>query len=191
MTSSLFSVTRTLTTPIRSSGICLVCFSTMAQQDLYGVTKDGKFYKGSPPQDASDSWLNRADYIEYGDWKDFWHLFFHPDGTLYGVLNGKFYKTYPPTHATDNWLARATLVDSGGCFPVSVLWPGGNAVWCYKWFSLQAASPTNRQDSWLASAKRIGTSGWSHLKFLFFDPHGILFGVFFSGDLYWGPPAGA
>ena len=66
----------------------------MAQQDLYGVTKDGKFYKRPPSQDSSDSWLDRADYIGYGDWKDFQHLFFHPDGTLYGVLNSKFYKAY-------------------------------------------------------------------------------------------------
>ena len=130
-----------------------MCFSTMAQQDLYGVTKDGKFYKGTPPQDASDSWLDRADYIGYGDWKDFRHLFFHPDGTLYGVLNGKFYKAHPPLYATDNWLARATLVGSGGWDVFQFLFfdPEGMLYGVTGDFLYKRLPPTDSKDSWLAN----------------------------------------
>ena len=95
------------------SRICLVCFSTMAQQDLFGVWREGKFYKRYPPTSTSDDWIGSATLIGTGGWKDFQHLFFHPDGTLYGVFHGRFYKGPPPAYASDNWLDRATLIGKG------------------------------------------------------------------------------
>ena len=49
--------------------------------------------------------------------------------------------------------------------------------------------PTDSQDDWLASATRIGASGWSAYKFLFFSPHGKLYGVMEDyGEMLSGTP---
>ena len=69
----------------------------------------------SPPQCASPDWLGTAKEIGPDGWNDFEHLFFHPDGTLYSVLNDKFYKGPPPqgSSATD-WFNQATLIVNVG-----------------------------------------------------------------------------
>ena len=73
------------------------------EQDLFGVAKnDGKLYRRIRPQNSADNWLGRAKLIGGGGWANFWHLFFHPDGTLYGVLNNKFYKGKPPSRFSEN-----------------------------------------------------------------------------------------
>ena len=94
---------------------CIVSFSTANAQKLFGVVNnDGKFYSRNRPQYASDNWLGTATLIGGGGWANFRHLFFHPDGTLYGVENDKFYKAPPPTEASQNWMAEATVIGNAG-----------------------------------------------------------------------------
>ena len=95
--------------------LCLVSFSCstpICQNLLFGVTTtDGKFYTRTFPQYASDNWLGHATEIGAEGWNDFKFLFFHPDGTLYGVLNDKFYKGSPPDgESAKDWVAKATIV---------------------------------------------------------------------------------
>ncbi len=87
----------------------------MSCKELFGVTHDGKFYKGIPPLNASESWLDKAEEIGFTGWAHFRHLFFHPDGTLYGVVNDKFYKAPPPEgRMAESWIDQATLIGNKG-----------------------------------------------------------------------------
>lgn len=87
----------------------------MSSQYLFAVTHGGEFYKRAPPQNASDCWMASATQIGSTGWNDFQHLFFHPDGILYGVMDDKFYKGPPPKgSSSDKWIAEATLIGSGG-----------------------------------------------------------------------------
>ena len=88
----------------------------MACSELFGVVNDdGKFYMRTPPQRASPDWLGTAKEIGTEGWNDFEHLFFHPDGTLYGVLNDKFYKGPPPQGSSATaWINQATLIGNVG-----------------------------------------------------------------------------
>lgn len=88
----------------------------MACPELFGVVKgDGKFYTRTPPQCASPNWLGTAKEIGMESWNDFEHLFFHPDGTLYGVLNDRFYKGPPPQGSSATaWVNQATLIGNVG-----------------------------------------------------------------------------
>ena len=86
----------------------------MSYEKLFGV-KDGKFYVRSPPTFAKDDWLSSATEIGSGGWGAFSHLFFHPDGTLYGVMNGKFYKGHLlHVHLTTGSLMPRLLVKGDG-----------------------------------------------------------------------------
>ena len=69
-------------------------------------------YKRYPPKSESDNWIASATLIATGDWKDFHHLFFHPDGTF----NHKFYKGSPPFSASDrdDCLTHATEIGARG-----------------------------------------------------------------------------
>ena len=87
----------------------------MSSQHFYAVTYGGEFYKGTPPESASASWMTSAVRIGTTGWADFRHLFFHPDGTLFGVVNDKFYKAPPPKgSSSEEWIAQATLIGDGG-----------------------------------------------------------------------------
>lgn len=111
--------------------------------ELFGVTNDGEFYKRYPPQNKKDSWLGSALKIGTSGWDNFQHLFFHPDGTLYGVWDGRLHKGPPPTITDLNWLNGATLIGFGGWerFPIPVLWSQWGFVWGNRGKALQGISP--------------------------------------------------
>ena len=86
----------------------------MSSRKLYGVIY-GKLYANSPPSHAHSCWMASASEIGKTGWEDFRHLFFHPDGTLYGVLNDKFYKGRPPSgSSSEDWIANAELIGKSG-----------------------------------------------------------------------------
>lgn len=91
-------------------------FSTLQQQELFRVVNNGygEIYKRVPPKSAADHWLGTATMIGRAGWTHFRHLFFHPDGTLYGVWDDKFYKAPPLPSASHNWIDGATRIGNGG-----------------------------------------------------------------------------
>ena len=158
-------------------------FFFSSEEELYGVVNDGKFYERHPPQYASDNWLGSATLIGSGDWNSFQFLFFHPDGTLYGVHNDRFYKGPPPkatgTDAAQDWMNTATLVGTGGWHVFQFLFfdPEGTLYGVANGKFYRRAPPTHGSDNWLGSATLVGSGGWQVFQFLFFDPMGMLYGV--------------
>jgi len=75
---------------------------------LCGVeTITGKFYKGTPPTFAADSWLSSATLLgSGGDWSVFHFLFFDSQGILYCIGGGEFHKR--------SWLGTSTLIGASG-----------------------------------------------------------------------------
>ena len=47
--------------------------------------QNGKFYKRSPPVSGDDMWIQSSTMIGKEGWDKFTHLFFMPNGELYGV----------------------------------------------------------------------------------------------------------
>ncbi|CAH3182426.1 unnamed protein product [Porites evermanni] len=133
----------------------------MSHEKLFGV-KEGKLYVRSPPTSANDNWMASAKEIGSGAWGAFSHLFFHPNGTLYGVMNGKLYKGPPPSgSSSDDWIAKATNIGKGA------------------WDSFK-----------FLFFDKIGVlyDEWSAFQFLFFDPQRTLYGVK-DGTFYkWSSP---
>ena len=113
-----------------------------SHQNLFGVTNGGKFYKRSPPQDENDSWLGSAQQIGSDGWDSFQHLFFHPDGTLYGVLDRQLYKGLPQTVPNQSPTDGATIIGSGGWEVFQFLFfdPPWRSVWGNRWKALQRRS---------------------------------------------------
>ncbi|KAL9985276.1 hypothetical protein ACROYT_G007656 [Oculina patagonica] len=157
------------------------CSVPICQNLLFGVTtSDGKFYTRTFPQYASDSWLGHALEIGSEGWSDFKFLFFHPDGTLYGVLNDKFYKASPPDFVSAaEWVAQATIIGTGGWNGFQFLFfdPEGMLYGVHNGKFYKRLPPAHGSDNWLGSATLVGSGGWSVFQFLFFDPKGILYGV--------------
>lgn len=152
----------------------------MSSQYLFAVTHEGEFYKRGPPQNASDCWMASISKIGSGGWNDFHHLFFHPDGILYGVVNDKFYRGPPPRGcSSEEWVEQATLIGKGGWNSFKFLFfdPDGVLYGVKDESFYERAPPSDDEDRWLGSATLIGATGWSDFKFLFFDPKGILHGV--------------
>ena len=152
----------------------------MSSQHLYAVTYGGEFYEGIPPESANASWMTSASRIGTTGWADFRHLFFHPDGTLFGVVNDKFYKAPPPKRSSsEEWIAQATLIGDGGWESFKFLFfdPEGVLYGVHDDRLYKRYPPSNDQDHWLGSATLVGAAGWSDFNFLFFDSKGILYGV--------------
>ncbi|KAK2567214.1 Tachylectin-2 [Acropora cervicornis] len=146
---------------------------------LFGVT-GGKLYSRTPPQYGSDNWLGSATEIGTAGWNDFKFLFFHPDGTLYGVLNDKFYKgPIPESSSAEDWIAHATLIGTAGWNAFQFLFfdPEGVLYGVHNDKFYKRSPPTFPSDNWIGSATIVGSGGWHVFKFLFFDPQGILYGV--------------
>ena len=145
---------------------CLDSFSTgNTCQDLFAVVNTGKFYKRHPPQYASDNWLGTAKLIGGGGWTNFKHLFFHPDGTLYGVWGNKFYKLPPPISSSASardWVTEATLVGSGGwdVFQFLFFHPSGILYAVTEGKFYRRLPPTHSQDNWVAWICRTGGNRW-------------------------------
>ena len=83
---------------------------------LYGVEKNGKFHKRSPPTAPDDNWLATSTLIGTAGWSDFQLLFFMSSGELYGGYQDKFYKGSTPTQSIDahTWMASSTLIGESG-----------------------------------------------------------------------------
>ncbi|XP_078363202.1 uncharacterized protein LOC144647292 isoform X2 [Oculina patagonica] len=161
----------------------------MACHELFGVVNDGRFagnfYKRTPPQCGSPNWLGTAKPIGIGGWNDFNHLFFHPDGTLYGVWDDKFYKGPPPEGSSAfDWKTKASLIGNVGWKdfkflffdPDGVLYGVHNTTDKFYKRCPPAGTPGSDPD-WIGNATLLGSGGWCNYKFLFFDTSGILYGV--------------
>ena len=146
---------------------------------LFGVVEDtGKFYERNPPQNASDNWLGTANLIGGGGWASFRHLFFDPNGTLYGVLNDKFYKAPPPISPM-NWIAEAEMIGDAGWNAFQFLFfdPEGILYGVIDGKLYRRLPLTQPSGTLLESARLVGSEGWDVFQFLFFDPEGMLYGV--------------
>lgn len=170
----------------RKRQVLLYFFSSMACHELFGVLSEqnlGTFYKRSPPQCGSPNWLGTATKIGTEYWSGFNHLFFHPNGTLYGVWNDKFYKGPPPEGSSAmDWIANASLIGNVGWNAFKFLFfdPDG---WLYgvhntdKFYKGWPPGTPGSDPDWIGNATPLGSGGWCIYKFLFFDTAGILYGV--------------
>ncbi|KAL9970598.1 hypothetical protein ACROYT_G023003 [Oculina patagonica] len=170
--------------------------STMSCKELFGVTHDGKFYKGIPPLNASESWLDKAEEIGFTEdklykgnppsnnedhwlrsatligaagWSDIKFLFFDPNGILYAVENGNFRKRNPPTDRNDSSMGSSTLISLAR---IGQRWDDYDHLFfmasgdLYGVFLDRFYKEAPTSD-WLAnSLTMIGHSGWSMFKFL-------------------------
>jgi len=178
-------------------------FSTTSTQDLFGVTKDGSFYKGVAPERSTGAeWIKSAILIGVSDWnQDFIFpmvgVFLHPDGTLYNLNVNNIYKGPLPQQPSTQlfWINfSATLVCSLSDVTLNTLGvpffdPDGKLYFVKD--DRLCTMPSNSAESSQCSYTKVGTSGWSSFEFLFFDPEGILYGVE-NGKLHKrGPPTAA
>ncbi|XP_078363500.1 uncharacterized protein LOC144647587 [Oculina patagonica] len=173
---------------------CLA-FSSVGENLLFGVF-GGKLYARTPPKYASDNWIGSATVLGSKGWDDFKFLFFHPDGTLHGVLlNGKFYKGPPPDGSSAaDWVAKATIVGTSG-FHTSCLRKICRIYWPQKITNKELYQRTGQRDiamPWKGSNGNLWSqpyvpprreedytyTGWNGFQFLFFDPEGMLYGVY-------------
>lgn len=119
--------------------------------ELYGVIY-GKLYANTPPSHAHGCWMASASEIGTTGWEDFRHLFFHPDGTLYGVFNDKFYKGRPPSgSSSEDWIANAELIGKSGWDSFKLLFfdPDGMLYGVEGDKLYKGAPPANSDDAWL------------------------------------------
>ena len=118
------------------------------------------------------------------------NMFFHPDGTLYGVwYDGRLYKAPPPTDDDQGWIDRATLIGSGwDTYKFLFFHPSGLLYGVKDGKIYSGAPPTDPSVEW--SADLVGDSGWDAFKFLFFDPNGMLYGVIDDDFRRGNPPTG-
>ena len=143
----------------------------------------GKLYARTRPQYGRDKWRRSATKIGTAgkeSWTDFQFLFFHPNGTLYGVWNDKFYKGPPPERSSAaDWIDQATLIGRNGWNFYKFLFfdPEGVLYGVHGGKFYKRLPPTYPSENWTASATLVGSAGWSVFQFLFFDPQGILYGV--------------
>ena len=157
---------------------CFVFFSSgFPRQDLFAVVNEGQLYKRYPPQNATDNWLATAQLIGGAGWAYFQHLFFHPDGTLYGVWWDTIVKGPPPTSPSQYW--QPTIVGRGGwqIFQFLFFHPNGDLYGVTGGKLYRRSPPQHIHDNWHGNAELVGAGGWQVFKFLFFDPQGILYGV--------------
>lgn len=166
----------------------------MSSMDLFGAmygADGGGFYHKIPCEKYTKDWQSSMKKIGSSGWNAFDHLFFHPDGNLYGVVRDKnqLVKAPPPSNPStlqQDWCKNATTVsDNMGNIKLLFFDPDGNLYGVKDDKLYTGPLPSNAEDSWFDSAKQVGPSGWSFFNFLFFDPEGILHGVNFkSGTLH-------
>ena len=165
----------------------------MSSMDLFGVmygADGGGFYHKIPCENYSKDWQNSMEQIGASGWNEFDHLFFHPDGDLYGVPrnSSELVKAPPPSDPCalkGDWWDDAALVSNNmGNFKLLFFDPEGNLYGDIDDKLYAGPLPSNAEDLWLDSAKLVGASGWSNFNFLFFDPMGILHGVNFKSGTF-------
>ena len=165
----------------------------MSSLDLFGVmygADGGGFYHKIPCENYNKDWQSSMEKIGASGWNEFDHLFFHPDGDLYGVQrkSSQLKKAPPPSNPSalqQNWWANATLVsDNMENFKLLFFDPEGNLYGDKDDKLYTGPLPSNTDEKWLDSAKLVGASGWSFFNFLFFDPMGILHGVNFKSGTF-------
>ena len=124
---------------------------------------DGKLYARTPPQYANDDWLGSTTELGTGGtegWNDFQFLFFHPDGTLYGVWNDKFYKgPLPEGISATDWINQAILIGTNGWKAFKFLFfdPEGVLYGVHGDKFYKRLPPTYPHDNWIGSATLVGS----------------------------------
>ncbi|XP_069488427.1 uncharacterized protein [Ambystoma mexicanum] len=128
---------------------------------LYVVTKDGKLYKGTEPDNEHVPWLHReAKLIDGSGWERFSALCFNNDGILYGVTADKLLKG-PPEVRGGRWIKNATEVGRSKWAHHSYFMGfshDGN-MWCVTQPSgtlYSAPPPTHKNESWVLNANDMG-----------------------------------
>ena len=166
----------------------------MSSLDLFGAMygSDGSgFYHKIPCENYTEDWKGSMQQIGKSGWNEFQHLFFHPEGDLYGVVEDtkQLVKAPPPSNPSteqSEWRKAATVVSSDmGNFKFLFFDPDGN-LYGVKGENLYTGPlPLNPQEPWLDSAKPVGANTWSSFNFLFFDNKGFLYGLHFeNGTLH-------
>ncbi|KAJ1211554.1 hypothetical protein NDU88_006912 [Pleurodeles waltl] len=164
----------------RLSALSHVFFSP--DGDMYAV-KGSEIYKGPMPTNPSKNWFqDTAKRVGKTDWGRFKRLFFHPDGTLYGVTHeGELYKGSPPTNENVSWLyTQANKIGNAGWEGFYALFfdPQGILYAVTEDKFVKKSPPTSANEDWFAASQAIGTGGWSGLShFMSFSPDGKLWCV--------------
>ena len=70
---------------------------------------------------GDDMWIRSSTMIGKEGWDKFTHLFFMPNGELYGVKDDKLYKSPPPSDSSVIWIRDSTCIGSSGWSPFKFL----------------------------------------------------------------------
>ncbi|XP_071988759.1 uncharacterized protein [Engystomops pustulosus] len=93
----------------------------------------------------------------------------------------------PPKHHLDNYSAQAKVIGKLDNVSHVLCSPGGD-IFCVRDGDLyRGPVPSNRDEDWFSTARRVGRREWRDFKILFFHPNGELYGVTNDGAFYKGP----
>lgn len=174
----------------------------MSSLDLFGVmdgAHGGAFYHKIPCENYTKDWQKSMEQIGASGWNECKHLFFHPDGHLFGFIklpNESAFRIGPPpsnpTCLPEDWFGLPPPTSQFGDIPDPLVELGQFSFLFYdpeanlygvkddKLF--MQPRPSKGEGILIDSFKLVGGSGWSSFKFLFFDPEGILHGVHAEDD---------
>ncbi|XP_063313626.1 tachylectin-2-like [Pelobates fuscus] len=110
-----------------------------------------------------------------------------PDTLLFTVHGNVARVGLPPRDPLDGFNDRSKIVGKLNNVSKIAFNPEG-VLFAVRGTELFAgALPSNPNLDWFSTAKRVGKTNWDGLKFLFFDPNGILYVVTKKGEFFKGP----
>ncbi|CAH2299295.1 Hypothetical predicted protein [Pelobates cultripes] len=108
--------------------------------------------------------------------------------TLLFAVNGNVARVgLPPNDPLDGFDARSKTVGKLNHVSKFAFNPEGVLFAVHSTELFAGAMPSDPNLDWFSNAKRVGKTNWDGLKFLFFDPNGILYAVTKKGEFYKGP----
>uniref|UniRef100_A0A8C5WDL0 Tachylectin 2 domain-containing protein n=1 Tax=Leptobrachium leishanense TaxID=445787 RepID=A0A8C5WDL0_9ANUR len=109
------------------------------------------------------------------------------DALLFTVKDHIARAGLPPRNIEDSFDATATIIGTLHNVSKIAFSPDGELFSVRGEELYRGPMPSEANQDWFSTAKRVGKSGWEKLKFLLFDPKGLLYVVTMEGKLYKGP----
>uniref|UniRef100_A0A8C5WCK9 Tachylectin 2 domain-containing protein n=1 Tax=Leptobrachium leishanense TaxID=445787 RepID=A0A8C5WCK9_9ANUR len=109
------------------------------------------------------------------------------DTILFAVRGSSASAGLPPKNIKDSFFDRSTIVGKLSNVSKIVFNPHGELFAVRGKELYRGSMPSNVDQDWFSTAKRVGKTNWDKLKFLLFDPQGVLYAVTKDGELYKGP----
>uniref|UniRef100_A0A8C5W8Y8 Tachylectin 2 domain-containing protein n=1 Tax=Leptobrachium leishanense TaxID=445787 RepID=A0A8C5W8Y8_9ANUR len=93
----------------------------------------------------------------------------------------------PPSDKDDSYIVRTSPVGTLTNATKILFSPDGELFAVCGGDLYRGPMPSKKDQNWFDLAKKVGKLDWGNLKFLLFDPQGVLYAVTNDGDLYKGP----